>query len=106
MPKQKFYVVWKGREPGIYTSWAEAEQQVKGFVGAEFKSFGSLKEARWARAYYKRHRSAGHKHNHALRCLANLHLRILFTMWKNKSCYDENLFLAQRTRNQIANQKT
>lgn len=45
MPKQKFYVVWKGRKPGIFTTWADAEQQVKGFVGAEFKSFGSLKEA-------------------------------------------------------------
>jgi ribonuclease HI len=45
MPKQKYYVVWKGRKPGIFTSWAECEQQVKGFVGAEFKAFGSLAEA-------------------------------------------------------------
>jgi ribonuclease HI len=45
MTKQKFYVVWKGRKPGIFTSWAECEQQVKGFVGAEFKAFGSLPEA-------------------------------------------------------------
>jgi ribonuclease HI len=45
MPKQKFYVVWKGRKPGIYTSWVECERQVKGFVGAEFKAFGSLQEA-------------------------------------------------------------
>lgn len=48
MPKQKYYVVWKGRKPGIYTSWAECEQQVKGFVGAEFKVFGSLAEAKAA----------------------------------------------------------
>ena len=39
MAKQKFYVVWKGRKPGIYTSWAECEAQVKGFTGAEYKSF-------------------------------------------------------------------
>lgn len=45
MPKQKYYVVWKGRQPGIYTSWAEAEKQVKGFAGAQFKSFDSLREA-------------------------------------------------------------
>jgi ribonuclease HI len=45
MPKQKFYVVWKGRKPGLFTSWAECEKQVKGFVGAEFKAFGSLPEA-------------------------------------------------------------
>jgi len=41
MAKQKFYVVWKGRKPGIYTTWAECEAQVKGFAGAEYKSFGS-----------------------------------------------------------------
>ena len=45
MPKQKYYVVWKGRKTGIFTSWAECEEQVKGFVGAEYKSFGTLKEA-------------------------------------------------------------
>lgn len=39
MAKQKYYVVWKGRKPGVYTSWAEAEAQVKGYAGAEYKSF-------------------------------------------------------------------
>lgn len=41
MAKQKFYVVWKGRKPGIYRTWAECEVQVKGYAGAEYKSFGS-----------------------------------------------------------------
>jgi hypothetical protein len=59
-------------------------------------AFSSLKEARWARAYYQQPRRAGHKHNHALRCLANVHLRILFARWQTGSCYDENLFLAHR----------
>ena len=45
MPKQKFYVVWKGRKKGIFISWAECEKQVKGFVGAKFKAFESRKEA-------------------------------------------------------------
>jgi ribonuclease HI len=48
MPKQKYYVVWKGRKTGIFTSWAECEKQVKGFVSAEYKAFGSLKEAETA----------------------------------------------------------
>ena len=43
--KQKYYVVWKGRKPGIFTSWAECEKQVKGFTAAQYKSFESLKEA-------------------------------------------------------------
>ena len=45
MPKQKYYVVWKGRKTGIFTSWAECEKQVKGFVAAEYKAFGTRKEA-------------------------------------------------------------
>jgi len=45
MPKKKYYVVWKGRETGIFTSWIECEAQVKGFVGAEYKAFGTLEEA-------------------------------------------------------------
>jgi ribonuclease HI len=43
--KQKYYVVWKGRKTGIFTSWAECEKQVKGFVGAQYKAFDSNKEA-------------------------------------------------------------
>jgi len=45
MSKQKYYVVWKGRKTGIFTSWAECEKHVKGFVAAEYKAFGTLKEA-------------------------------------------------------------
>ncbi|PDZ94559.1 ribonuclease H [Bacillus cereus] len=42
---QKFYVVWSGKEPGIYKTWAECEEQVKGFKGARFKSYPNLPEA-------------------------------------------------------------
>jgi ribonuclease HI len=39
MPEKKFYVVWKGRKSGIYSSWEECSAQVTGFNGAEYKSF-------------------------------------------------------------------
>ncbi len=45
MAKKKWYVVWKGKKPGIYSTWAECEKQVKGFKGAKFKSFPSYEEA-------------------------------------------------------------
>lgn len=45
MAKKKFYAVRKGHEPGIYTQWSEAERQVKGFGGAQFKSFPTRVEA-------------------------------------------------------------
>lgn len=45
MSKHKYYVVWKGRKQGIFTSWEETEKQVKGFLGAEYKAFTTKKEA-------------------------------------------------------------
>lgn len=36
---QKYYVVWRGRQPGIYESWAQAAAQVNGFAGAQYKHF-------------------------------------------------------------------
>ena len=52
--KAKWYVVWKGRTPGIYTTWAECEAQVKGFSGAQYKSFEKQREAQraWHSAWY------------------------------------------------------
>jgi len=44
MPK-KYYVVWKGRKTGVFTTWRDCERQVKGFVGAQFKAFESAAEA-------------------------------------------------------------
>lgn len=37
----KYYVVWKGRRPGIYTTWDECKRQVERFPGALYKSFAS-----------------------------------------------------------------
>ncbi|XP_066918467.1 ribonuclease H1-like [Clytia hemisphaerica] len=40
-----FYAVKRGRNIGIYMTWAECESQVKGFHGARYKKFGSEQEA-------------------------------------------------------------
>jgi ribonuclease HI len=48
MAKTKTYVVWRGRKPGVYSSWAECAVQVNGFPGAKFKAFETEKEAREA----------------------------------------------------------
>ena len=47
--KPKYYVVWEGHTPGIYTEWETAEAQVKGYPEAVFKAFSSREEAE--RAY-------------------------------------------------------
>lgn len=45
MKKEKYYVVWAGVNPGIYTDWTECQLQIKGYDGAKFKSFESREEA-------------------------------------------------------------
>lgn len=37
--KPKFYVVWEGREPGVYSTWADCQKQINGYQGARYKSF-------------------------------------------------------------------
>lgn len=43
--KKKYYVVWEGRETGIFNSWEECQQMIKNYSGARYKSFGSLEAA-------------------------------------------------------------
>jgi ribonuclease HI len=46
--KPKFYVVWEGKAPGVYTTWSECEAATRGFAGARFKSFSTLAGAEQA----------------------------------------------------------
>lgn len=41
MAKKKYYVVWDGRETGVYNSWESCKEQVSGYPGAVYKSFDS-----------------------------------------------------------------
>lgn len=43
--KHKYYVVWEGREPGIYDNWNDAKEMIENYPGARFKSFPTLAEA-------------------------------------------------------------
>ena len=42
---KKFYVVWQGRETGIFNDWSTCKKHIDGFAGARYKSFKSLVEA-------------------------------------------------------------
>ena len=42
---QKFYVVWAGRQTGIFSEWASTRALVDKFPGARFKSFPTRAEA-------------------------------------------------------------
>ena len=45
MVKKKFYVEWKGKETGVFSSWDKVKPLVQGFEGAQYKSFTDKKEA-------------------------------------------------------------
>lgn len=45
---KKFYVVWAGRETGIFTDWASCKKSIDKFSGARYKSFPSRAEAEGA----------------------------------------------------------
>lgn len=46
--KQKYYVVWVGRDTGIFHTWEECRANVEGYKGAKYKAFDSEAEAKAA----------------------------------------------------------
>lgn len=42
---KRYYVVWVGRNPGVYDDYRDAMEQVEGFAGASFKGYDSAEEA-------------------------------------------------------------
>ncbi|MGB0451248.1 MAG: viroplasmin family protein [Flavobacteriaceae bacterium] len=46
--KPKFYAVWHGNPPGLYTSWEACQKAIKGISGAQYKSYPSRAEAQRA----------------------------------------------------------
>jgi ribonuclease HI len=49
--KPKFYVVWKGRERGVYDNWEDCKKQTHGYANPAYKSFESREEAMAAFAH-------------------------------------------------------
>ena len=39
--KTKYYVVWRGSTPGVYSDWSEAQKTMAGSSSPKFKTFGS-----------------------------------------------------------------
>lgn len=48
MGKNKYYVVWEGREVGIFTSWDKCKKSIDNFQGAKYKSFDNAISAKEA----------------------------------------------------------
>ena len=68
---------------------------------AQQLALGALRVSAWAKQYYRGKRAEGKRHQHALRCLANLLMKIAFAIWRDHTTYDENRYLAQIMRHQM-----
>jgi ribonuclease HI len=42
---KKYFVVWEGREPGVYANWTSCKRQVDEYPNARFKGFATEAEA-------------------------------------------------------------
>lgn len=62
----------------------------------------SIRCSKWAKNYYDKKRNEGKDGHHALRCLANSWLKIIFAVWRDKTYYDENIHLASITQHQLS----
>ncbi|MCL6568149.1 MAG: ribonuclease H family protein [Meiothermus silvanus] len=52
MSKRKWYAVARGRRPGLYRTWSEAEAQLRGYPGGLHRSFCDRAEAEeWLRSH-------------------------------------------------------
>jgi ribonuclease HI len=45
---KKIYVVWRGKQPGVFTDWQKCKDSFHGYKGVKFKAFMSLEAAEQA----------------------------------------------------------
>jgi ribonuclease HI len=62
--KRKYYVVWEGRQPGVYDNWEDCKEQVFNYPKAKYMSFKSQTEAIMA------FRGDGHEEENLLTLIA------------------------------------
>lgn len=43
--RSKYYVVWKGKETGVFDTWDKCKRQIQNFTGAQYKSFKTREAA-------------------------------------------------------------
>jgi ribonuclease HI len=46
--KKRFYVVWKGKTPGVYPTWEACKAEIDGQEGAQYMAFDTKQEAELA----------------------------------------------------------
>jgi ribonuclease HI len=86
---QKFYVVWSGRQTGVFTNWATVQRAVDKYAGARFKSFSTRAEAEQAFARGDASippETAGKRKSHAPDALRSAAHRFDVTIYCDGAC--------------------
>lgn len=78
------------------TSWTHFRWTCPKFLRQTFHEWAghSLSKSEWARLYYQRQRAKGKGHHAVVRALAFKWIRIAFRCWKNRTPYDEQVYLS------------
>ena len=75
--------------------WTHKRYAFPKFLHQTFHEFAqySIPHSRWAHAFYLEQRSRGAGHHEAIRSLAFRWIRVLFSLWKTKTAYDEQRYI-------------
>ena len=75
--------------------WVHWRMACPKFLRQTFHEFAdsSRKKSLWAQAYYQQRRQQGASHHSAVRALAYKWIRILYRCWKDRTPYDEQVYL-------------
>ena len=82
------------------SSWVHWRLACPKFLRQSFHEFAaqSIPRSLWAQALYDKLRAQGVDHHAAVRALAYKWIRIMFRCWKDRTPYDEALYIASLTR--------
>jgi hypothetical protein len=77
------------------TAWTHFRWTCPKFLRQTFHEWAghSRSKSEWARLYYQQQRAKGKGHHAVARALAFKWIRIVFRCWKNRTPYDEQVYL-------------
>jgi transposase len=84
-----------GKQKWVHRRWACSK-----FVLQTFHEFAdqARKFSTWSKLYYQQQRARGKEHHAAVRALAYKWIRIIFRCWKDRTPYDDNLYVKSLTK--------
>ncbi len=101
-PSPKYVQAFAGTCPVTKSSGKKRTVRFRRACDKEFRYFiqqfarCSIFESEWAKAYYRQVVERSRSENHALRCLANRWLSIIWRLWQDRLLYDESIHLQRR----------